>query len=301
VVGFPGVKLHGDRETANGMWQRIGPGGSPHKIYLLSRVNSARQRVGTAICSLPLASNAGLLYQPVEITTAKFSEETSSYSVSRGRCKTAPGELRAILHVNSRPRINAERALGRMSMDRLEFEAELRRDGYRVVNSSVKPNLVAPNHCHDFDAKAFVLGGEITITRDNNPVTFRAGQCFQVPSGCMHAEHVGPEGVALLSGRRRNGGPLTREAFESDLRREGFEVIHGGQKADFEEDLHAHDFDVRIMVLGGEIAVTRDGKPETFRAGDHCELAEGCQHTTKVGPEGVAYIVGKAYRRVAAA
>ena len=53
-------------------------------------------------------------------------------------------------------------------MDRLEFEAELRRDGYRVVNSSVKPNLVAPNHCHDFDAKAFVLGGEITITRDNN-------------------------------------------------------------------------------------------------------------------------------------
>jgi len=96
-------------------------------------------------------------------------------------------------------------------MDRLEFEADLRRDGYRVVNSSVKPNLVAPNHCHDFDAKAFVLGGEITITCDNSPVTFRAGQCFEVPSGCMHAEHVGPEGVALLSGRRRNGGPLTRE------------------------------------------------------------------------------------------
>ena len=72
-------------------------------------------------------------------------------------------------------------------MDRLEFEAELRRDGYRVVNTSVKPNLVAPNHCHDFDAKeALVLGGEITITRDNKPVTFRAGQCFEVPSG-LHA------------------------------------------------------------------------------------------------------------------
>ena len=35
--------------------------------------------------------------------------------------------------------------LGRKPMDRLEFEAELRRDGYRVVNTSVKPNLVAPN------------------------------------------------------------------------------------------------------------------------------------------------------------
>jgi quercetin dioxygenase-like cupin family protein len=185
-------------------------------------------------------------------------------------------------------------------MDKTEFEADLRREGYRVVNSSVKPNLIAPNHCHDFDAKAFVLGGEITITRDNNPTAFRTGQCFEVPTGCMHAEHVGPEGVALLSGRRRNG-PLTREAFESDLRREGFEVIHGGQKPDFAEDLHAHDFDVRIMVLSGEITVTRDGKPEKFTAGDHCEVVEGCQHTTQVGPEGVAYIVGKANRRAAAA
>ena len=91
----------------------------------------------------------------------------------------------------------------------------------------------------------------------------------------MHAEQVGPEGVALLSGRRRNGGPLSREAFESDLRREGFEVMHGGQKPGFAEELHAHDFDVRIMVLSGEITVSRDSKAETFRAGDHCEIRGG--------------------------
>src|ERR1700749_3993401 len=125
-------------------------------------------------------------------------------------------------------------------MDKAEFETELRRDGYRIVNSSVRPNLIAPNHCHDFDAKAWVLGGEITITRDNNPVTFRAGQCFEVPAGCMHAEHVGPEGAALLSGRRRNGGPLTRAAFESDLPREGFVILHGGLKPNQESEGHAH-------------------------------------------------------------
>jgi quercetin dioxygenase-like cupin family protein len=184
-------------------------------------------------------------------------------------------------------------------MDKAEFEAGLRSDGFRVVNGSVRPNLVAPNHCHDFDARAFVLGGEITITRDNTPVTYRAGQCFEVPTGCMHAEHVGPEGVALLSGRRRNG-PLTREAFESDLRREGFEVVHGGQQPNFAEELHAHDFDARIMVLSGEITVTRDNKADMFRAGDHCEIPAGCQHTTNVGPEGVALMVGKAYRRASA-
>src|SRR6202007_1726460 len=99
----------------------------------------------------------------------------------------------------------------RTSVDRIEFEADLRRDGYRVVNSSLKPNLAAPNHCHDFDAKAFVLGGEITITRDNSPTTFRAGECFEVPTGCMHAEHVGSEGGSLLSGPRRHAGPPPRE------------------------------------------------------------------------------------------
>ena len=182
-------------------------------------------------------------------------------------------------------------------MDQHEFEAALRRDGFRPVYASLRPNMKEGNHCHDFDARLFVLGGEITITRDNKPETFRAGQCCEVSAGCMHTEQVGPEGVAYLSGRRRNGGPLTREAFESDLRREGFEVVHGGQAAGFTEDMHAHDFDVRIMVLGGEITVCRNGGSETFRSGDHCEIPADCQHTTKVGPEGVAYTVGKAYRR----
>ncbi|MBV9862051.1 MAG: hypothetical protein JO267_07870 [Alphaproteobacteria bacterium] len=184
-------------------------------------------------------------------------------------------------------------------MDRVEFEADLRRDGFSVVNASLTPNLRVPNHCHDFDARLFVLGGEITITRDNKAETFRAGQCCEVPANCMHAEHVGPEGVAYLSGRRRNGAALTPEAFGSDQRREGFQIIYGGQKADFAEDMHAHDFDVRIFVLGGTITVTRDGRPVTFQSGDHCEIPADCQHTTKVGPEGVAYIVGKADRRAA--
>ena len=186
-------------------------------------------------------------------------------------------------------------------MDRLEFEAEARREGYRVVYASLKPNLAAPNHSHDFDTKLFILAGEITLTRDNEPETFRAGQCYMMPAGCMHAEHVGPDGVAYVSARRRDGGSLTREMFESDLRREGFEVVHGAQKPGYSGDPHAHDFDARIMVLSGEITLTRDNKPQTFRAGDHCEVPAGCVHAEQVGPEGVAYIVGKAYRRAAAA
>jgi quercetin dioxygenase-like cupin family protein len=185
-------------------------------------------------------------------------------------------------------------------MDQHEFAADLRRDGFRPVYASLRPNMTEANHCHDFDARLYVLGGEITITRDNLPETFRAGQCCEVPAGCMHTEQVGPEGVAYLSGRRRNGGMLSREAFESDLRREGFKVVHGGQKPDFTEEPHAHGFDVRIMVLSGEITLIRDGNAETFRAGGHCEIAGDCQHATRVGPEGVAYVVGRLERQVAA-
>lgn len=184
-------------------------------------------------------------------------------------------------------------------MDQTAFAAQMKADGFRVVNSGIAPNLVTPNHCHDFDARLLVLGGEITITRDNQAVTYRAGECCEVPCGAMHAEHVGPEGVALLSGRRRAPGPISREAFLSDLKREGFEVINGGQKANFCEDLHAHDFDARIMVLSGAICVTRDGQTTQFEAGDSCEIPCGCMHSTQVGPEGVAYIVGKATRRAA--
>jgi quercetin dioxygenase-like cupin family protein len=94
---------------------------------------------------------------------------------------------------------------------------------------------------------------------------------------------------------------MDRLEFEAELRREGFDVVHGGQQPNFTEELHAHDFDARIMVLGGEITLTRENQAETFRAGDHCELPAGCQHTAKVGPEGVAYIVGKKAQHLASA
>ena len=87
------------------------------------------------------------------------------------------------------------------------------------------------------------------------------------------------------------------EVLSEYLRREGFQIIYGGLKADFAEDLHAHDFDVRIYVLRGNISVTRDGNSVAFQAGDHCEIPADCQHTTKVGADGVAYIVGRADRR----
>jgi hypothetical protein len=117
---------------------------------------------------------------------------------------------------------------------------------------------------------------------------WRISCAIRYAANCMHAEHVGPQGVAYVSGRRRNGRPLTRE-----MRPEGFEVVHGGQAPGFTEDLHAHDFDVRIMVLGGEITVGRriGNLPRLRSLRDTGGLP--AHH------EGVAQMVGKADRRAA--
>ena len=87
-------------------------------------------------------------------------------------------------------------------MDRLAFEAELRREGYRSSTAACKPDVANPDHAHDFDVRVMVLGGEITITRDGKAETFQAGDTCGFPAGTVHAEHVGPEGVAYLVGRR---------------------------------------------------------------------------------------------------
>jgi quercetin dioxygenase-like cupin family protein len=87
-------------------------------------------------------------------------------------------------------------------MNLAEFEADLRREGYQVVHGGLRPDTVNPDHAHDFDARVMVYGGAITITRDGKAETFRAGDSCMVPAGCMHAEHVGPEGVAYIVGRR---------------------------------------------------------------------------------------------------
>lgn len=81
--------------------------------------------------------------------------------------------------------------------------------------------------------------------------------------------------------------------FEADLRRQGYEVCYGGMKAGEVNPDHAHDWDARVMVIGGEITLTRAGKAETFRAGDSCAVRAGEVHAEQVGPHGVAYIAGR--------
>ena len=86
---------------------------------------------------------------------------------------------------------------------------------------------------------------------------------------------------------------MNQSEFEADLLREGYQVVYSGFLPNQNNPEHVHSWDARLMVVGGEITITRDGKPETFHSGDCCVLPANCPHTEQVGPQGVAYIAGR--------
>jgi quercetin dioxygenase-like cupin family protein len=90
-----------------------------------------------------------------------------------------------------------------MSMNRAEFETELRSQGYQeIVDRQMQANETNSEHAHEFDARLLVLEGEMTITCEGEDRTYRAGDTFAMTAGCRHAERSGVEGVRYLAGRR---------------------------------------------------------------------------------------------------
>src|SRR6266550_3971248 len=90
--------------------------------------------------------------------------------------------------------------LRRMPMNRVEFENELRADGYQeMADRRMLANETNPEHSHEFDARLLVLEGEMTITSDGEERTYRAGDTFAMSAGHLHTEQCGPEGVRYLA------------------------------------------------------------------------------------------------------
>jgi quercetin dioxygenase-like cupin family protein len=88
-------------------------------------------------------------------------------------------------------------------MNRPDFETELRAQGYHeIADRRMEPNATNPEHAHEFDARLLVLEGEMTVTREGEERTYRAGDTFAMTAGCRHTEHCGAEGVRYLAGRR---------------------------------------------------------------------------------------------------
>ena len=87
---------------------------------------------------------------------------------------------------------------------------------------------------------------------------------------------------------------MDKAAFEAGLRGEGYgEVVERDMAAGTVNPMHTHEFDARVLVLGGEITIVRDGAAHTYREGESCEVPAGALHEERVGPQGVSYIAGR--------
>jgi quercetin dioxygenase-like cupin family protein len=89
-------------------------------------------------------------------------------------------------------------------MERAEFEDGLRRDGFdEIVAAEMPANEIRAEHAHDFEVRAMVLGGDITLTYGGAEHTYRTGDAFGMAAGMPHEERVGAAGVRYLVGRKR--------------------------------------------------------------------------------------------------
>lgn len=87
-------------------------------------------------------------------------------------------------------------------MNRAEFEADARRDGYDLREGEIKPNTHNAPHTHDWDARLFVLDGHLTLVRGNGPETFGPGDSCTQPAGTLHEEHTEADGVRYIAAKR---------------------------------------------------------------------------------------------------
>ena len=84
------------------------------------------------------------------------------------------------------------------------------------------------------------------------------------------------------------------EHFECALRRDGFDDIERKNvPPGTRVPEHAHPFDIRALVLDGEIRLTVEGDEYAYREGDIFVMPAGHVHAEAIGPDGVDYLVGR--------
>ena len=83
---------------------------------------------------------------------------------------------------------------------------------------------------------------------------------------------------------------MNAEEFEQQLVRDGFtKPIPGHYEAHRVNAPHAHPFEVRGLIVRGEMTITPDGSAGTrYRAGDVFVMPLSAQHQEQIGPEGCA-------------
>ncbi|HTT33019.1 MAG TPA: cupin domain-containing protein [Methylomirabilota bacterium] len=87
---------------------------------------------------------------------------------------------------------------------------------------------------------------------------------------------------------------MNEKELARQLEKEGFShtyVWQDGPSVFYSE--HTHAGETAHIILSGEMTLTMNGKSETYRAGDRCDVAAGAVHSAKMGPRGCRYLIGE--------
>ena len=91
---------------------------------------------------------------------------------------------------------------------------------------------------------------------------------------------------------------MDKADFERQLHSGGYVEMHSKSlDARPANDLHAHDFDVRGLVLKGAFTVVLSNGSTTYLPGEVFSVAAGIEHSEMIGADGAEIFVGRKYQR----
>jgi quercetin dioxygenase-like cupin family protein len=87
---------------------------------------------------------------------------------------------------------------------------------------------------------------------------------------------------------------MNLQKLEDQLRADGFTEVYVWQdQANAHYPDHTHASLTTHIILEGEMTLTVNGKTQTYRAGDRCDVAAGAVHSASMGPAGCRYLIGE--------
>ena len=88
-------------------------------------------------------------------------------------------------------------------MDEREWARELREEGFsHIYVWKDGAGAFYPEHTHPALTAHVVLSGQMTLSIEGEPQTFRSGQRFDVPAHTVHSPLMGPGGCRHLIGEK---------------------------------------------------------------------------------------------------
>ena len=87
---------------------------------------------------------------------------------------------------------------------------------------------------------------------------------------------------------------MTESELIAQLQREGFSHIYAWEdvpNARYPD--HTHRMETAHILLSGEMILTMDGKSQTYRAGQRCDVPANAVHSAIMGSTGCRYVIGE--------